>query len=169
MYRVSCVFGVALLAVAIPQRGALAPRQPSPACKPVIDATHRQSRTPRHVTVAQSGHPNTEVISLSDATYVKVPQGWVRTGPGFAEDRPDQEGDLPEVYECRRLPDATVDGLAASVFNLHTVRDTTVSDGTIRIARRPAGRSSQRAIRRRWAGRRMCRRPGATTTSTRRS
>lgn len=135
MYRVSCVFGVALLAVAIPQRGALAPPQPSPACKPVIDATHKQSRTPSHVTVVQSGHPKTEVISLSDATYVRFPQGWVRTGPGFAEDQPDQEGDLPEVYECRRLPDATVDGLAASVFNLHTVRDTTVSDGTIWIAK----------------------------------
>ena len=109
--------------------------QPSPVCKPVIDATHKQSTTPSHVVIVQSGHANAEVIYLPDATYMKFPQGWMKTGPGFKDDPPDQKDNPDKVYECRRLPHAVVDGVAAIVFAVHTVSDTSASEGTIWIAK----------------------------------
>jgi hypothetical protein len=109
--------------------------QPSPACKPVIDATHKQSTTPNHMVVVRSGHPNADVINLPDATYVRFPQGWLKTGPGFNDDPPDLGDNLPTFYECRQLPDDALDGAAANVFAVHIVRDTKASDGTIWIAK----------------------------------
>lgn len=110
--------------------------QPSPACKTVTDATRKQATTPSHEVIVQNGHPTAEVIYLADATYVKFPQGWKKTGPGYKDDPPDQgDNNLPKVYECRSLPDSAVDGVAARVFALHSVSDTTASDGTIWIAK----------------------------------
>ncbi|HEY3886742.1 MAG TPA: hypothetical protein VGL62_16125, partial [Vicinamibacterales bacterium] len=54
----------------------------------------------------------------------------------YKDDPPDQgDENLPKVYECRPLPDDAVDGVAASVFAVHTASDINASDGTIWIAK----------------------------------
>ncbi|MGH9409990.1 MAG: hypothetical protein ACRD1V_11110 [Vicinamibacterales bacterium] len=112
--------------------------QPSPACKPVVDAMHKQWTTPNHVTIMQSGRPvPIEAITIGDTIYVKSRNTWVKSPESAADSRVDDEAKLKnaKVYTCRSLPAASVNGVPADVFAIHTEDSGGTSDSQFWIAR----------------------------------
>jgi hypothetical protein len=110
--------------------------QPSPACKPIIDAVRKQWLTPSHAVFVSSGAPTVmEEIIMADATYVKVQHGWRKSPVSLIEVRRGEDVDIPKVYECRPMPDENLDGVPSSVFAVHTVDETKESTGKMWIAK----------------------------------
>ena len=131
LYTFSLVCGLALAAAPVSA-------QPSAACKPVIDAMHKQWTTPNHVIIVQSGRPEPmEAITIGDTIYVKLKDSWMKSPESAADSRQDEEAKIKNarVYTCRSLPGASVNGMPADVFGVHLEDASGTSEARFWIAR----------------------------------
>jgi hypothetical protein len=111
-------------------------------CKVVFDATQKQRGTPFHMytvlpTSMTSGKPRQdEMIQTKDKNYLKVDDKW-KVSPFTPEDGRKQEEENiknAKAYNCHRVREESVGGVAATVYAIHSESDDADSDGQIWIA-----------------------------------
>lgn len=115
----------------------------SAACKPVLDANIKEISAPHHLysmetTVPKSAHQVTgEVISTGTASYVLYKGEWVHGFTTAKENIAQMQENLKnaKVYQCRRLPDASIDGVAAIVYSAHAENEDAKNDTQLWVAK----------------------------------
>lgn len=108
----------------------------SPACKPVLDAHTKEIGTPHHgyqtdTSPANPGKQRTsEIISTPTASYVLLDGKWTRVAITTQQNLAQMQENLrnAKVYQCRQLPDESVDGAAASVYTAHAENEFVKND-----------------------------------------
>lgn len=108
-----------------------------PACKPVLDAQMRQSRTAYRETIAFDGKPTAEKIYTSTAMYLGKGGQWM-TVPMTPQERVDALREQGySLSNCKQLRFEAVDGLPATVYAAHgqTTMPVQSFDAEIWIAR----------------------------------
>lgn len=98
----------------------------SAACKPVLDAHTKEMSTPRHMYLTQTdpGKSPTSLENITTATkvFMQLDGKWVG-GANNPQDQIDRMHDNlrnTKVYECQKLPDASIDGVATIVYSAHS-------------------------------------------------
>jgi hypothetical protein len=115
----------------------------SAACKPVLDANIKNISTPHHLyttetTVPASAyHVSGEVISTGTASYVLYKGKWVGGTMSAKDNIAQMQENLKntKVYQCRRLPDASIDGAAAIVYSAHSESEDAKTDAQFWVAK----------------------------------
>ena len=111
-------------------------------CKVVFDATLKQRGTPYHMytmlpTSLTGGKPKQdEMISTKDKTYIMIEGKW-KVSPMTPEDSRKQEEENiknAKTYNCHRVREESVGGVAATVYAVHSESEDADSDGQIWIA-----------------------------------
>jgi hypothetical protein len=117
-------------------------QSPVPAeCQPMMTAGEKQFTVPSHAFMTTTGMGpapmQSEVISISGATYVKVHDRWMKS-PLTPEQLVKQSRDKmtgARSYSCKQLPDEAVGGVAASIYSSHTESGTGATDTQVWIAK----------------------------------
>ena len=115
----------------------------SAACKPVIDANTKEISTPHHLYQTEASpdkgaKPRTsEIIATATTSYVLYKGTWTRINVTPKANLAQMQENLrnAKVYECRKLPDASVDGVQAMVYLAHAENDMAKNDATIWVAK----------------------------------
>jgi hypothetical protein len=99
----------------------------SAACKPVLDAHTKEISTPRHSYLTQTdpGKSPTSLETITTATkaFMRLNGKWAGGGVNNPQDQIDLMHDNlrnTKVYECQKLPDANIDGVATIVYFAHS-------------------------------------------------
>jgi hypothetical protein len=106
----------------------------SAACKPVLDAHTKEISTPRHSYLTQTdpGKSPTTLETISTATKVfMLLDGKWEAGVNHPQDAIAQMQENlrnTKVYECRNLPDASIDGVATIVYFAHSDNESIKTD-----------------------------------------
>lgn len=119
-----------------------AAQNPVPAeCQPMMTAGEKQFTVPSHAFMTTTGMGpapmQSEAISISGATYVKVHDHWMKS-PLSSEQLVKQSRDTmtsAKSYSCKQLPDDAVSGVAASVYSSHTETGTGATDTQVWVAK----------------------------------
>ncbi len=112
------------------------------ACKPVMDAMVKMHSVPSHsfdtsAALSGKGTETNETITTRDAMYVRIDGRWTRS-PITPQHMADQERENirnAKTYTCKRLHDASVSGVSATVYAVHSESEYGVSDGRLWVAR----------------------------------
>ena len=108
-------------------------------CKPVLDAEAKALTTPNHayLTTRVSGNAsNAETVTTRDTRYLKVNGKWRRMpyDPKAEWARTQANIQSAKAYSCRPVRAETVNGVATTVYNVHSVTDAGTVDGQVWIA-----------------------------------
>jgi hypothetical protein len=109
----------------------------SPVCKLVLDAHTKVINTPRHYYLTQTDpgkSPRTlENITTSTRAFLLLDGKW-----GGGENNPQDEISRMQdnlrntkIYECRKLPDAVIDGAATKVYFAHSDNESIKTDSKL--------------------------------------
>ena len=115
----------------------------SATCKPVIDANTKEISTPHHgysteTTSPKSAHSTTgETIWTGTASFLLFNGKWMQTHMTPQANLAQMQENLrnTKVYQCRRLPDASVDGVAANVYSAHSESEDAKTDTQLWVAK----------------------------------
>jgi len=107
----------------------------SAACKPLLDANTKEISTPHHAysTEKNSGTAQAttgEMITTATGSFLLYKGKWMKGLMTPQENIAQMQENLREtkVYECKKLPDATVDGVATTVYSAHSENDMAKTD-----------------------------------------
>jgi hypothetical protein len=106
----------------------------SAACKPVLDAHTKEISTPHHLNLTQTDpgkSPTTlETITTATKTFMMLDGKWVGGESHPQDEIAQMQENLrnTKVYQCRELPDASIDGVATIVYFAHSENDIMKTD-----------------------------------------
>ena len=112
-----------------------------PACKPVLDATHKTLDTPNHMYTDRLGanakKMTGEMITINGDRYLMMNGKWTKSRMTVAATKEQEEENIKnaKVLSCKRTGDDMVGGEAATVYTEHTENEDTKSDGKIWVSK----------------------------------
>jgi hypothetical protein len=115
----------------------------SAACKPLLDANTKEISTPHHAYQTQTDQGNSaqatteELISTGTASFILYKGKWMKSPMTPQENIAQMQENLrnTKVYECRKLPDASVNGVATAVYSAHSENDMAKTDTQLWVAK----------------------------------
>jgi hypothetical protein len=106
-------------------------------CKSVTDAMLKMVTTPHHTVSTDGSQTTGETIGMDNTLYVRVRGVWHKS-PMTPQDQLQQEQENirnAKVYTCTVLRSETVNGVATTVYRVHSeTPDVGTADGTVWIA-----------------------------------
>jgi len=112
--------------------------QTAAACQPVFDGMTKQTVTPNHLYITMTGGSamTSETITTGGVMYIQMSGKWTRSPVNPSDMQQLQQQDQKKATtSCQRLPDETVNGTAATVFQVRKKGEASTSDGKVWIAK----------------------------------
>jgi hypothetical protein len=108
----------------------------SAACKPLIDANTKEISSRHHAYQTETDPSNgakamtSETIYTGTQSFLLYKGKWMKSGMTPQDNIAQMQENLrnAKVYECRKLPDASVDGVATTVYSAHSENDMAKTD-----------------------------------------
>ena len=108
----------------------------SAACKPLLDANTKEISTPHHAYSTEKSSANAaqttsgEMITTATGSFLLYKGKWMKGLMTPQENIAQMQENLrnTKVYECKKLPDASVDSVATTVYSAHSENDMAKTD-----------------------------------------
>jgi hypothetical protein len=115
----------------------------SPACKPVLDANMKEISTPHHSYQTEKnpakGTQTTtgELITTATESFLLYKGKWMKSPMTPQNNIAQMKENLRDtkVYECKKLPDASVNGVSTAVYSAHSENDMAKTDAQLWVAK----------------------------------
>ncbi|HMI57651.1 MAG TPA: hypothetical protein VK511_06370 [Gemmatimonadaceae bacterium] len=108
----------------------------SAACKPLLDANTKEISTPHHAYSTERSSPTAaqattgEMITTATESFLLYKGKWMKGLMTPQENIAQMQENLrnTKVYECKKLPDASLDGVVTTVYSAHSENDMAKTD-----------------------------------------
>jgi hypothetical protein len=115
----------------------------SAACKPLLDANTKEISTPHHAYSTEKSSANAaqattgEMITTATGSFLLYKGKWMKGLMTPQENIAQMQENLrnTKVYECKKLPDASVDGVATTVYSAHSENEMAKTDTQLWVAK----------------------------------
>lgn len=115
----------------------------SAACKPLLDAHTKEISTPHHSYQTEKDPAKgtqvttSEVISTATESFILYKGKWIKSRMTPQDNIAQMQQNLRDskVYECRKLSDASIDGVPTTVYSAHSENDMAKTDAQLWVAK----------------------------------